>query len=243
MRREAGSVRYSRARHSTTRGLAVLAVAACLLAGIIVAGCGSSAASVPVLSSISPASGQSGTRITLKGKSFGSTQSGGSVRIGTQVVSVKRWSDTQIEVEAPPGLADASYFVSVFTRGGSSKGLSFTVKSVAATPPQGSQSTQPTQPSSSSSGIQTGRANNTPQDALKQSLQAQGQDPSSWDFVNSKASNIDPAWAVFDYQKHEGTQHMIFLEHLVNGTWTVLISSTEPINPVNYGAPADLTYP
>jgi hypothetical protein len=48
---------------------------------------------------------------------------------------------------------------------------------------------------------------------------------------------------VFEYQKHEGTQHMIFLEHLVNGTWTVLISSTEPINPVSYGAPADLTYP
>jgi RHS repeat-associated protein len=78
---------------STTGRSATLVVAG---QPVSVAQAGAPAPASPVISGISPASGDAGTEVTITGSSFGSLQGGASVWIGTRPGVVVTWSDTQI---------------------------------------------------------------------------------------------------------------------------------------------------
>src|SRR5262249_15980135 len=50
----------------------------------------------PVLSSVTPSSGDAGTQVTVTGSGFCSLQGSGQVQLGTLYATVNSWSDTQI---------------------------------------------------------------------------------------------------------------------------------------------------
>ncbi|HEY2499109.1 MAG TPA: IPT/TIG domain-containing protein [Candidatus Angelobacter sp.] len=72
----------------------------------------------PQVSQLSPASGPVGTVITISGLNFGGTQ--GSVSIGGTNAAIGSWTDTQISVTVPSGVAAGNANVTVTSAGGSS---------------------------------------------------------------------------------------------------------------------------
>lgn len=67
----------------------------------------------PVLLSVSPDSGKGGDTITVSGSSFGTTQTGNSVRFGSSNGSIIVWSDTLVRATVPTSLAGGSTVVMV----------------------------------------------------------------------------------------------------------------------------------
>lgn len=81
-------------------------------------------ATVPQIGSIGPTNAQSGVKVTIGGKDFGTTT--GTVKFGTTAATVISWSDTKI-VATVPTVTNGDYSVTV-TRGASvSNGINFTV--------------------------------------------------------------------------------------------------------------------
>jgi hypothetical protein len=66
---------------------------------------------------ISPASGLSGTQVTITGSGFGAAQGSGSVMIGGAASQIASWSDTQIVAAVAPPLSPASFASSRTARG------------------------------------------------------------------------------------------------------------------------------
>ena len=67
-------------------------------------------ASTPQIGSIGPTSGQSGVKVTIAGKNFGSTT--GTVKFGTTTATVTSWTPTQI-VATTPSVTNGNYNVTV----------------------------------------------------------------------------------------------------------------------------------
>jgi len=75
----------------------------------------------PVITSISPTSGQVGTIITILGSGFGNAPNGSVVRIGAEPAHPNSWSDSELVITVPTSLA-ANGDVSVTTSAGKSAG-------------------------------------------------------------------------------------------------------------------------
>jgi len=67
-------------------------------------------ASTPQIGSIGPTNGQSGVKVTIAGKNFGSTT--GTVKFGTTTATVNSWTPTQI-VATTPSVTNGGYSVTV----------------------------------------------------------------------------------------------------------------------------------
>ena len=81
----------------------------------------------PVISSVSPASGSSGTTVTVSGANFGATQGTGKVTFnGKAVTAYTSWSDTSIRVGVPSGATTGKVVVTVDSV--ASNGVTYTVK-------------------------------------------------------------------------------------------------------------------
>ena len=81
----------------------------------------------PVISSVSPSSGSSGTTVTVTGANFGAVQGTSSVTFnGTAVTAYTSWSDSSITVTAPAGVGTGPVVVTVDSV--ASNGVTFTVK-------------------------------------------------------------------------------------------------------------------
>jgi glycosidase len=79
----------------------------------------------PQIGSIGPTLGQSGVKVTIGGKNFGSTT--GTVKFGTTTASVVSWTPTQI-VATTPSVTNGNYNVTVTNSGGTvSNGIQYTV--------------------------------------------------------------------------------------------------------------------
>jgi predicted secreted protein len=74
---------------------------------ILVGGIGSNSLSFtvtpPSITSVSPATGTSGTQVSISGSGFGATQGTGRVMLGTAYASVVSWSDTDVVATVPIG--------------------------------------------------------------------------------------------------------------------------------------------
>jgi photosystem II stability/assembly factor-like uncharacterized protein len=74
----------------------------------------------PVLSALRPASGRIRSTVTLSGHGFGASRDQSFVKFGVKKAPVKSWSDTQIKVRVPSGVAKGYVKVKVTTAGGTS---------------------------------------------------------------------------------------------------------------------------
>lgn len=82
-------------------------------------------ASTPQIGSIGPTSGQSGVKVTIAGKNFGSST--GTVKFGTTTATVNSWSPTQIVVTTP-SVTNGNYNVTVTDSSSNvSNGIQYTV--------------------------------------------------------------------------------------------------------------------
>jgi hypothetical protein len=79
----------------------------------------------PLLSSLSPTSGNIGTVVTISGTNLGASQGGSVVTFAGFAAAPTSWSDTQIVAAVPNGATTGN--VIVITNGGQSNGLAFTV--------------------------------------------------------------------------------------------------------------------
>ena len=81
----------------------------------------------PVISSVSPSSGSSGTSVAVSGANFGATQGTSTVTFnGRAVTAYTSWSDTSITVAVPAGASTGPVVVTVDSV--ASNGVPFTVK-------------------------------------------------------------------------------------------------------------------
>ena len=79
----------------------------------------------PEIGSIGPTAGQSGVKVTIGGRNFGTTT--GTVKFGTTTATVNSWSPTQI-VATTPSVTNGNYNVTVTNSGGQvSNGIQYTV--------------------------------------------------------------------------------------------------------------------
>jgi len=84
------------------------------------------AATVPVLDSLDPTSGEEGDEITLSGSNFGDTQGSSTVSFnGTAATTYTFWSNTSVVVEVPVGATTGN--VTLTTNAGTSNGVNFSV--------------------------------------------------------------------------------------------------------------------
>jgi glycosidase len=82
-------------------------------------------AAAPQIGSIGPTVGQSGVKVTIAGKNFGSAT--GTVKFGTTTATVNSWSPTQI-VATTPSVTNGNYNVTVTNSGSQvSNGIQYTV--------------------------------------------------------------------------------------------------------------------
>ena len=96
-------------------------------------------APAPAITSLSPASGESGSSVVIAGTDLGT---GGTVRFGNTAASTSSWSATSITCTVPAGLSAGAVDVTVTPTGGSaSNALVFTV--TVPQPPSGDDTTPP----------------------------------------------------------------------------------------------------
>ena len=83
----------------------------------------------PVITSLSPTSGASGTSVVISGTGFGSTQGSSTVKFGDVAASVSNWSSggNSITATIPSGLSNGSVNAVVTVNGTASNGVSFTI--------------------------------------------------------------------------------------------------------------------
>src|SRR5579859_757352 len=79
----------------------------------------------PTISTIAPASGPTGTQVTITGSGFGSTQGANTVTFNGVAATVASWADTNISAVVPQGATSGDVVVSV--SGQQTNGAAFTV--------------------------------------------------------------------------------------------------------------------
>ena len=103
--------------------VAVISALAVILGTVFLVGCGEKPE--PKVDSISPVSGETGTRVEISGSDFGETM--GSVSFGEEAAGILSWSDSSITANVPQDLEAGVYDVSVKTEGGTSTQIQFKV--------------------------------------------------------------------------------------------------------------------
>lgn len=109
------------------------------------------------------------------------------------------------------------------------------------------QPTVPTQPATPTQPVER----NTPEEAIAEYLQSQGDSIDEYDLIESRTSESDPVWAIYKYARvYHGQQTVtfLFLLHNVDGLWGVLATGNDgnppqSLEPQAYGAPGDLASP
>ncbi len=208
------------------------------MAGLTLAGCGSSAQGPsittpsPILTALSVNSGAPGSEIRLTGQGFGDGVNS-RVDFAGATAGVAEWRDTYIDVFVPASCTSGA--VSVTTPGGTSNPIGFTVEA-------GS-----TWGGSDTAGSGEDEAGGmTEEQAMISAMQefAGGMvTVSDWNFEIIKISSIDPKWALGSaaHKYHpESYQGEIFWLHKVGGTWTVVDAGTG-LDYTDVGAPSDLS--
>ena len=189
-------------------------------------GCGGKKPSEkPELSTLNPASGPSGTKVTIIGANLGTTQGDSVVHFGGKVVAAQDWSDTEISLKVPDGLSQDIQGVTVLTPAGESNEIDFAVTAPGPAPDR-----------------KEGQVEHpTPISAMLDWMKKQGMDTTGWTFSVVKLSKIDPNWKIDEAVK-TGTATKYFLLKKVNGNWTVIDdgSSMTPQELQGDGAPSDL---
>jgi RHS repeat-associated protein len=94
---------------------------------ILLAASVSAHATAPVISSLSPTSGESGTAVTVTGSNFGSTKGSSTVTFGGIAAQTNSWSSTSIVAVVPSNVANSAANVQVTVGGTGSNSVSFTV--------------------------------------------------------------------------------------------------------------------
>lgn len=79
----------------------------------------------PTIANVSPATGTTGTQVTISGSGFGNSQGRGSVWLGTSPAVVVSWSDTQVIATVAPGSSTGS--AQIQQNGASSNSVPFAV--------------------------------------------------------------------------------------------------------------------
>ncbi|MBU1671257.1 MAG: IPT/TIG domain-containing protein [Actinobacteria bacterium] len=206
-----------------TAAVIALLCAALLLAAVASGGCGSS--DKPNVESLNPTSGPAGTQVVVSGQKFGTTQGSGVVHVGEKVASVVAWTDTDVTVTVPSGLAAAPQGVTVINDKGESNQVNFTVS--AGTAPQ---------PDRKPGEVES----NTPAQAMAAFMKKNGTDPTGYSYSVVKVSTVDPNWKIDKAEK--GRQVTYFLLKKVNGAWTVVDDGKDltPDELKGDGAPSDL---
>lgn len=192
-----------RLRIRVKRSVFVLAFALVLVAGLMFAGgCG---AKKPKIDSLDPEGGPIGTQVVINGSDFGKTQGDGTVSFGDKDADVVAWTDTEVTVKVPEGLAAAPQGVSVLTDQGESDQVDFTVE-------QGA----PPEPDRKESEVES----TTPAEAMLEFMKKKGIDTGGWIFSVVQVSEKDLNWKI-DKASKTGQQAMFFLLHKENGVWVV----------------------
>jgi hypothetical protein len=89
---------------------------------------GGGGSTTPTITSITPASGTDGSRVTIAGSNFGATQGSSTVNFGLSHAAVTSWSNTSITATVP-NLSAGAVSVSVTVGGVSSNSVGYTVTS------------------------------------------------------------------------------------------------------------------
>lgn len=214
--------------------MVALVIALCAIA-LTAAACGGSG---PVVESITPSSGEPGTKVTIAGEGFGAQQGDGTVGFGTVTADVAYWSDASIDCTVPKGLDDGDYKVSVAASGGTSDGIDFTVGSASQPSPSPTASPSPTEtPSPSPTPTVSPTSAQTQQEAIAAYCTAHGIPNADYGMV--AASQDDPGWELYAAEKDDENQILL---HNVDGSWTVVAQSNDRLDAQKSGAPADLTF-
>jgi hypothetical protein len=89
-------------------------------------------AGAPQIGSVGPTSGQSGVKVTVAGRNFGSTA--GTVKFGATTATINSWTSTQI-VATTPSVTNGNYNITVTNSGGMvSNTFQYTVLTAKLTP-------------------------------------------------------------------------------------------------------------
>ena len=121
-----------------------IASALCVLAVTVGLATGCSGDSTPKIDSVTPDSGEPGSKVTIAGEMFGETQGESTVGFGTVTATVEEWSDASITIIVPDGQEPGDYKISVTTEEGTSEGVDFTVTEPLAPSPSSTHTSTPT---------------------------------------------------------------------------------------------------
>ncbi len=209
----------------------ILVAAACAIAMVAaLAGCGCGGNDKPVISSITPSSGEPGTEVALSGSYFGDTQGNSTVEFGTVTATGEEWSDVEVKIKVPTDMKVGEYKVTVTTDAGTSDGVGFEVK----------EEKKSEVPDRKAGDVE----HDTPVAAILDYCKKNGINTSGMTFSVLVVSASDPNWKI-DLGKKVGQEagNVQFLLHKDSGRWTVIQSSTDGWTVAQLkvlGAPEDL---
>jgi len=164
---------------------------------LLAAGCG---ASKPVVKSVTPKKGFSGTGFRISGTDFGATKEKSAVHLGSKTLTTSSWSATAIATGVPKDMTAGNYSITVTTAGGVSNKVAFTVE-----------------PSFTAS---------SPLPAMMNYLKSLGADTAGMTFTVVTTSKSDPNWKL---DKATGTSQdtSYFLFHKDSSGWTIVDYGTD----------------
>jgi hypothetical protein len=177
---------------------------------------------------LSPISGEVGSELTINGVNFGNTRENDSFVSfgGTKATDYVSWSDGQIKCKVPSGLyGTVDVTVTHIFHDWDILGVHIILKVKS--------NEKPFQIDSRAEQKQV----------IRDWMLSQGMDPDGWIYKRHVTSASDPSWALYDYQRFEGMDHIWFLLHFTGGAWQVVHAEQDSFDPQDYGAPADLKFP
>lgn len=175
----------------------------------------------PIITSLEPTSGQSGTEVVISGENFGKTQAGGLILFGPGKATVTAWSDTSITFKVPAEASNNVYGVKVETTAGKSGQVNFKVA-------------RPEDLAAQKNAIISNMGSH--------GIDIQGSDQWTVDFL--KQSMEDPNWEVLRVNEPNGKsfQALLILNQML-GDWECLSTEGPPWNGVDFkgaSVPSDL---
>jgi hypothetical protein len=199
--------------------LMIFVASLAMVVGLVVMGCGSSAA--PSITSVSPASGEVGSEVKISGSDFGDDQ--GTVQFGDEAADIMTWSDTQITAKVPSDLQAGECEISVSNNGRTSNMFQFEVTEKK----------------------QDERTAATPVEAIEEYCESRGINVSDWEFDVTVVSDIDTNWRIdYGYPPTAEGEGIFFLLNKEEDAWAVIAHTREAGWTANQlralGAPSDL---